>query len=787
MFAREFPVYATIGIDDTTAKRRCYILASTLSADQPERPLQLQLDQLLVHIMKILNIYYHLITQQKPQLFVKVQKSDIFVNAKELALVQSIGYFGSDYIYIKLYNILRSANDSYKITINQESGRLLISLLRTCLNALSLCIELRAHTHHAPLPAGTPTGSHTPSHVHGVGAGKQRGNSNSPNSGVATTETTPIHGPNLGGSGQSVGSPTVFPSSAILKLIEEILQYLGKLVNYAPGECIACLRQLLKYLFGQNYGNQQREYYATFIRPYFVVRSKGQQLQQQQLLARQLQQQHLTPQKQKQQKWSAHNNNKQQQAETQWGAGSRRSSKGTQGGGSVGGEHQQAMTVLHAINYSVTTTPPATTSVTTPAAFGVVSSAAATAASLRGAAGDGLSPPTTTTSTVTHNETNIIGIQATYANPGQAPIDFGHATVSGGAAVANSNNLNQLHLTSTEYYRLMGELFASGLNLQVTTKSERASECVKHIKLFEPLVIHCLMLFLKSNARVQAPILELLSQLLELNVTYSVLDSKNVIFDQILNNLDLIENGIVRNGSIIIPPMIKFLILLTHKSDRKLITIPKIISITNNLLANNAVLDCAVLALKSLAYEIFFMPPVGGNAALHTLADYRAPFQSPVTRSPVQQRRHAAEEAAAAAAAAEALLASSRELDTQKEVVLGMLEKFVAANELQRVVGLLLLRERCAQQMERRGEGFDVDSAEKQSSGCNFESTLLQDPSVVFALICRAMCDGRLVVHNWRDFHLLESCFKNYSKYVLADSKNFLALLQLFLTETCTT
>jgi len=42
---------------------------------------------------------------------------------------------------------------------------------------------------------------------------------------------------------------------------------------------------------------------------------------------------------------------------------------------------------------------------------------------------------------------------------------------------------------------------------------------------------------MKSNALVQAPILRLLSQLLELNVTYSILDSKNVIFDQILSNI----------------------------------------------------------------------------------------------------------------------------------------------------------------------------------------------------------------------------------------------------------
>ncbi|XP_039955089.1 uncharacterized protein LOC120771212 [Bactrocera tryoni] len=181
-----------------------YMLASTLTVDQPERSLQLQLDQLLVHVMKILNIYYHLITQQKPQLFVKVQKSDLFANAKELALVQSVGYFGSDYIYIKLYNILRSANDSYKITINQESGRLLISLLRTCLNTLGLCIELRAHTTPTPTPAGTPTG-HTPSH------GRQRGHSPG-SSGADTASNT-----GAGGGGSS-SATAVFPTNATLKI-----------------------------------------------------------------------------------------------------------------------------------------------------------------------------------------------------------------------------------------------------------------------------------------------------------------------------------------------------------------------------------------------------------------------------------------------------------------------------------------------------------------------------------------------------------------------------------------
>lgn len=51
---------------------------------------------------------------------------------------------------------------------------------------------------------------------------------------------------------------------------------------------------------------------------------------------------------------------------------------------------------------------------------------------------------------------------------------------------------------------------------------------------------------LKCNGRVQAAILQLLALLLDLNITYSILDSKQTIFKNILKNLDAIENGIAR-------------------------------------------------------------------------------------------------------------------------------------------------------------------------------------------------------------------------------------------------
>lgn len=93
-----------------------------------------QLDFLLRHSVKLLNIYYHLVANQRPpvqpatgsktasgksELFslVNVSGSGGSGSAKEQATLQAaLGYFASDYVYMKLYNILRGANDSYKVS-----------------------------------------------------------------------------------------------------------------------------------------------------------------------------------------------------------------------------------------------------------------------------------------------------------------------------------------------------------------------------------------------------------------------------------------------------------------------------------------------------------------------------------------------------------------------------------------------------------------------------------------------------------------------------------------------
>lgn len=59
-----------------------------------------------------------------------------------------------------------------------------------------------------------------------------------------------------------------------------------------------------------------------------------------------------------------------------------------------------------------------------------------------------------------------------------------------------------------------------------------------------------------------------------------------------------------RDSEIVVPSIIKFLFCLTKEKDRKLITIPKIINITDTLLANDV--KSGSRALNELAFKFFF-------------------------------------------------------------------------------------------------------------------------------------------------------------------------------------
>lgn len=97
---------------------------------------------ILSHLLKLLNIYSHLISNSKPLILSK-GKSDIFTSSKELAQINSLGFFSNDQFYLKLYLVLKNSYDSYRMTINQEAEMKLKNLLRLSLNSLQILLELK--------------------------------------------------------------------------------------------------------------------------------------------------------------------------------------------------------------------------------------------------------------------------------------------------------------------------------------------------------------------------------------------------------------------------------------------------------------------------------------------------------------------------------------------------------------------------------------------------------------------------------------------------------------------
>lgn len=97
----------------------------------------------LNHLLKIINIYRHVVNNTKP-LMVAKGKSDLFTSSKELALINSFGFFTNEHFYLKLYLVLKNSYDSYRMTINKEAEVKLKELLHLTLNSLQVILELKS-------------------------------------------------------------------------------------------------------------------------------------------------------------------------------------------------------------------------------------------------------------------------------------------------------------------------------------------------------------------------------------------------------------------------------------------------------------------------------------------------------------------------------------------------------------------------------------------------------------------------------------------------------------------
>lgn len=109
-------------------------------------------NEFTLHVLRILNIYGHLVSGAKPLIIPKTKSKDIFTSSKELAMINSLGFFTNENFYLKLYLVLKSSYESYRMTINISSELKLKHLLHTALKSLQTILELKVmSTDHVKL------------------------------------------------------------------------------------------------------------------------------------------------------------------------------------------------------------------------------------------------------------------------------------------------------------------------------------------------------------------------------------------------------------------------------------------------------------------------------------------------------------------------------------------------------------------------------------------------------------------------------------------------------------
>lgn len=165
------------------------------------------------------------------------------------------------------------------------------------------------------------------------------------------------------------------------------------------------------------------------------------------------------------------------------------------------------------------------------------------------------------------------------------------------------------------------------------------SSFAAHIKSFEPLVIRSLKMYTtSSDTELQGQVLSLLSLLVKLRVNYCLLDSDQVFLGFVLKQFEFIESGQIHsNPQKLIDRIFTFMLLLTYErfdpSSKMVMDVPKIIQMSNGLLASGQPTEsCVIPASQHLVEDLF------------------------IYRSPVRN-------------------VSTKELDTQKEVIISTLLK----------------------------------------------------------------------------------------------------------------
>uniref|UniRef100_A0A2M4A9U2 Huntingtin n=1 Tax=Anopheles triannulatus TaxID=58253 RepID=A0A2M4A9U2_9DIPT len=243
-----------------------------------------------------------------------------------------------------------------------------------------------------------------------------------------------------------------------------------------------------------------------------------------------------------------------------------------------------------------------------------------------------------------------------------------------------------------------------------------------YVKLFEPLVITCLKMFGRVQSSVQANILEMLCQLLDFNINYQLLDASSIFVDTILKHVEYIERRTLDDADHLMQQVVRFLFKLSALNrDKPMVTVPKIINICDNLLANHLIRQTAIASVKALSHEVFLLCSSNGSGTSSKGFELT-------------------------------------ECCTQKEVVMNMLIKFPEELEVYHILPMIVYSERC----------YNLETG--QDANC--------EPDVLAALL-QALDNGKLAVDNERAYTNLAQLMGCLSANLLLESKTVLRFIEI--------
>uniref|UniRef100_A0A182PKS6 Huntingtin n=1 Tax=Anopheles epiroticus TaxID=199890 RepID=A0A182PKS6_9DIPT len=246
------------------------------------------------------------------------------------------------------------------------------------------------------------------------------------------------------------------------------------------------------------------------------------------------------------------------------------------------------------------------------------------------------------------------------------------------------------------------------------------------VKLFEPLVITCLKMFTKMRPAVQAGILQMLCQLLDFNINYQLLDASNAFVESILKHIETVERSTIDDSEELMRQVVRFLFQLSGLvREKPLTTIPKIINVCDNLLANNVIRRTAIASVQALTHEVFLLR---------------------LSRKSVLPK----------------VLLEAAECSTQKEVVLNMLIKFPDELDAYRIVPMIVYSER-----------LHTDEDGAQATNCE---------SDVLAALLQVLGDGKLSLKCNEDYFTVLRLFECFGRNHLLESKIVLRFVEIFYT-----